>query len=148
MVEKPIGYVDVKSMPVHFYVERSTSFSEQMASITFDIERVNEGNAMNLDTGIFIAPKLGVYSFDFSAVSSSTESESNVVLFVNNSPKGSTMSNYPGEATVNLPSMWRLNRGDQVTLKLLDSKGKLYSSSFNYYTHFTGHLLEEEIDFS
>jgi hypothetical protein len=48
--QKWIGYADVKSTPVHFYVQRNSNF-DLKTTIPFDLEVVNEGNAMNLMCG-------------------------------------------------------------------------------------------------
>ena len=58
-------FVDVKSFPVHFYVERNSPFSSSGNTIPFQVERLNMGGAMNLNSGVFIAPKAGIYEFSF-----------------------------------------------------------------------------------
>jgi hypothetical protein len=57
-----IGYADVKSAPVHFYVKRESDLDTENTPIPFDVAVVNEGNAMDLTTGIFTAPWPGIYS--------------------------------------------------------------------------------------
>ena len=49
------GNVDVKTKIVHFYVQRNTTFTAKKV-ITFEFDRLNEGGAMNVTTGIFTAP--------------------------------------------------------------------------------------------
>jgi hypothetical protein len=44
--QKWIGYTDVDSAPVHFYVKRNSSFQTR-TPIPVDLAVVNEGNAMN-----------------------------------------------------------------------------------------------------
>ncbi len=66
--QKWIGYVDVKSAPVHFYVQRNSSFNTTKTPIPFDLAVMNEGNAMNLTSGIFTAPRPGIYFFSFTAL--------------------------------------------------------------------------------
>jgi hypothetical protein len=63
-----IGYADVKSAPVHFYVTRESDFDTENTPIPFDVVVVNEANAMDLTTGIFTAPRPGIYFFSFAAV--------------------------------------------------------------------------------
>jgi hypothetical protein len=63
-----IGYADVKSAPVHFYVKRESDLDTENTPIPFDVAVVNEGNAMDLTTGIFTAPWPGIYFFSFAAV--------------------------------------------------------------------------------
>ena len=52
-------------MPVHFYVQRNSSFGSIGTPIPFELALVNEGNAMNLQTGKFTAPRPGIYFFLF-----------------------------------------------------------------------------------
>ncbi|EFX69010.1 C1q and tumor necrosis factor-related protein 5 [Daphnia pulex] len=64
-IQTRIGYVDVKSAPVHFYVTRDTTFKLTNTPIPFDLVRMNEGNAMDLASGKFTAPRPGIYYFSF-----------------------------------------------------------------------------------
>ena len=65
-----IGQYDVKSSPVYFYVQRSTNFDTENVPIPFEVTRLNVGNAMNAASGIFTAPKTGIYFFSFSGLGS------------------------------------------------------------------------------
>ncbi len=80
--DKWIGYADVKSVPVHFYVQRSSKFNTIGTPIPFDLARVNEGNAMDLATGIFTAPRPGIYFFSFTGLATFPASSSRVSLEV------------------------------------------------------------------
>ena len=64
-LETRFGYMDLKSSPVHFYVQRSTPFTQQNAIIPYNFERLNVGGAMNIKTGVFTAPRNGTYHFAF-----------------------------------------------------------------------------------
>jgi hypothetical protein len=77
--QKWIVHADVKSTPVHFYVQRNSNFEAKWAPIPFDVAVVNEGNAMDLTTGKFTAPRPGIYFFSFAAVARLSSSSS--VLF-------------------------------------------------------------------
>ena len=44
-----IGYVDVKSSPVYFYVQRYAHFNTAKTPIPFDVEKLNVGGALDLD---------------------------------------------------------------------------------------------------
>ncbi len=61
-----MGFVDVKSSPVHFYVQRRSQFAASnnyFQNIPFQVERLNIGGAMDLTSGVFTAPKAGIYEF-------------------------------------------------------------------------------------
>ncbi|XP_046459405.1 uncharacterized protein LOC124205886 isoform X2 [Daphnia pulex] len=153
-LQKWIGYADVKSAPVHFYVQRNSSFNS-IATIPFDLARVNLGNAMNLASGIFTAPRSGRYFFSFTGVvnfpATSSHSWLAVGLFFTNGLIG--QGRVDGANTVNnqfspltLQSTLNLKQGDQVWVHL-DSKTSgmiLYDDNY-HFTHFTGFMLEEEI---
>jgi hypothetical protein len=66
--QKRIGYADIKSASVHFYVQRSSNFNTMLTPIPYDLARLNEGNAMNLTTGVFTAPRTGIYFFSFTGL--------------------------------------------------------------------------------
>ena len=79
--QKWIGFNDVKSTPVHFYVQRNSAFTG-VTPIPFDLARVNEGNAMNLTSGKFTAPRTGIYFFSFTGNADFPASSSKVYLGV------------------------------------------------------------------
>lgn len=138
--------MDVKSAPIHFYVQRSTSFSEVEVPISFDKEILNEGNAMDSESGIFTAPKSGLYLFDFSGVNSGGGGSFSVDFYINNEKKGSCFVADSDQITATLPMLWHLNAGDHVWLSKFNP-GTLYSNDKDILTHFTGLLLEEDITF-
>ncbi|KAI9561346.1 hypothetical protein GHT06_012303 [Daphnia sinensis] len=145
--EKKIGYADVKTQAVEFYVQRSDELlSSSPKVIPFNVEILNEGGAMNLVSGTFTVPKTGTYLFDFSGVKDTSSGAMSVVFSVNDVKKASTLGDDPGQFTMNLPSIWHLVKGD--TVKLTMSSGTLYSDDRNGpLVHFTGILLEEDIVF-
>jgi hypothetical protein len=144
-VQEKIGYANVKTQPVEFYVQRSNSFSPAgEKAISFDIERLNVGNAISIASGIFTVPKTGTYLFDFSGVSEPSNGVFSVVFYVNDEKKASTLADSVGQLTINLPSIWHLTKSS--TVKLTMSSGTLYSDNKNGpLVHFTGILLEEDI---
>jgi hypothetical protein len=149
-----IGYTDIKSASVHFYVQRSSSFSSNDSPILFDSALVNEGNAMDLKTGIFTAPQPGTYFFSFTGLmqfaSSSSRIQFAVGLYLNRKQigRGSVDEGNIGENPndqVTLQSMLKLEKGDEVCLKMTSiSGGAFLFDDNNHHTHFTGFMLEEE----
>ena len=51
--ETIIGYNDIKSSAIYFYVQKNRIYTVGNVSIPFDIQQLNIGNAMNLNTGVF-----------------------------------------------------------------------------------------------
>ena len=152
--QKWIGYADVKSAPVHFYVQRNSSFSDEFTPIPFQLAVVNEGNAMNLTSGKFTAPRPGIYFFSFAGVallSSSSAVDFYSELYLNGNRIGSSfvleesgpVSQYN---PLTLQSTLNLKTGDQLWLTIVYSGKSSYLHDNEYHhTHFTGFMLEEEI---
>lgn len=67
VTDTTIGNMGIKTESVHFYVQRNTTFRQEQTIIPFEMDRLNEGMAMNLESGIFTAPVPGIYHFEFSA---------------------------------------------------------------------------------
>ena len=105
MLESKIGFVDVKSEPVQFYVQRETNFKRPAAdgAMPFEIEIVNNGAAMKLTTGIFTAPKSGTYFFDFSAVGLPDTGVFSVIFYVDGLKKASALIDDVSQFSVSLP---------------------------------------------
>ena len=143
-----IGQVDVKSSPVYFYVEKSTTFTTENVAIPFEVTTLNVGNAMNAQSGIFTAPKPGIYFFSFSGIGS-PNSFTRPQLYLNGNVIGTGLaedgaSDFP---TFTLQSTLQLNAGDQVSLKLeLGGNGYLFDQDY-HFTHFTGWLLQEDLSY-
>ena len=151
--QKSIGYADVKSTPVHFYVQRNDHFSTFGTPIPFDLEKVNEGNAMDLTSGIFTAPRPGIYFFSFSGLASFPASswvELGVALYLNGDYIGLgyvSEANTAGQwSPLTLQSTLNLKSGDQVWLAISwQSTGAYLHDSIYHHNHFTGFMLQEEI---
>lgn len=171
--QKLIGYIDVKSVPTYFYVQRSERFSKVNTSIPFDVALVNIGNAMNLTTGIFTAPRAGTYFFSFTGLAEFPTFSSllylGIDLYLNDNLIGrgfveDTNTTAGQFSPVTLQSTLNLQPGDQVWLeidslmpplvderivrrnkRMLPTKGVVLFDDSRHFTHFTGWMLEEDI---
>jgi hypothetical protein len=132
----------------------NSSYATKLTPLPFKLARINVGNAMNLSTGKFTAPRSGNYFFSFTGLAEFPLSSSHLILSVNlNLNKVSVgyawvseQHTYTGQSSpLTLQSILKLKSGDQVWLEIntISTGVKLYAS---YYTHFTGFLLEEEMD--
>ncbi|XP_046459392.1 uncharacterized protein LOC124205880 [Daphnia pulex] len=153
--EKWIGYDNVKSTPVYFFVQRTSPLSADWPyQISFNSEILNVGSAMNIQNGVFIAPRPGIYFFLFNGLakfpaSSSIDVRLGISLQSNAAGSGSQES-YVSEAnTVDfqrsplaLQSILSLKTDDYVLLRIVS-----YSSNEVqlYEANFLGFMLEEEI---
>jgi hypothetical protein len=153
--QKWIGYADVKSAPVHFYVQRNSSFGTTYTPVSFDLALVNEGNAMNLTSGIFTAPRPGIYFFSFTGLvrlSDSSHASFYSSLFLNGNSMGTSTveeNNDPVDqfSPLTLQSTLKLKTGDQLWVQIdytSGSSSSLYDDGW-HNTHFTGFMLEEQI---
>ena len=146
-----IGYVDVKSSPVYFYVQRNAiGFNIIGTPIPFDREILNVGGAMNLTSGKFTAPRDGIYSFSFNGLAwfpaSSTTVFLRVYMYLDGSNIARGNADEIGTAyqyeTFSLQSKLNLQKGDQIWIQIESMSTGVYLDGL-YYTHFSGHLLEE-----
>ncbi len=155
-LQRWIGYADVKSAPVHFYVQRNSQFETTKTPIPFDLARVNEGNAMHLASGIFTAPRPGNYFFSFTGLArfsySSPKVWLGIGLYLNGGRVGvgyveeaSTFDNQWSPLT--LQSTLNLKKGDRVWLQIdfWSCSCQFLADNENHNNHFTGFMLEEEI---
>ena len=155
--EKWIGYVDVKSTPTHFYVQKESNFSTKGTPIPFEIEKLNIGGAMNLSSGIFTAPRPGTYFFSFIGAawfspSSTYLAPLGVGLFLNGDQVGLGYVQEQNTATsyqwhpFSVQSTLHLKAGDEISLQITLSDAKsLLNDSGNHHNHFTGWLVKEDI---
>ncbi len=130
-----------------------------MSIIPFELARVNEGNAMNLTSGIFTAPRPGIYFFSFTGLPSFPAYSSSqynlalgVSLYLNGGEIGSgrveEVNTVAGQnSPLTLQSTLNLKKGAKVWVAITyQSTGVfLVDSSSLHFTHFTGFMLQEEI---
>lgn len=137
--------MDVKSSNVHFYVQRRSSYGRGKSVIPFEIERLNFGNAMNLATGVFTAPRNGLYHFAFSALKDLSKTSLNVHLRLNGNWVGMARADdlVDYSLTCSFQATLKLIAGDRIDLFL--DQGTLLDVNKWHHTHFTGYLVEEDL---
>ena len=109
---------------------------------------------MDMTSGIFTAPRDGIYAFSFNGLASfpstSVRRAVQVGMYLNGNEIGQgwadEVSNADQSETLSFQSTLSLKRGDQIWLQidLMGTGTDLHGSS---YTHFSGFLLEESIAF-
>ena len=104
---------------------------------------------MNAGSGIFTAPKPGIYFFSFSGVGS-TKSYIGTELYLNGNLIGTgwadAESSYD-EGTFTLQSTLQLNAGDQILLKMYSAGNGYLHDNGSHFTQFTGWLLQEDLSY-
>ena len=140
-----LGFFDIKTSPIQFYVQPTSSFSTRFTTIPWQLTRLNVGDAMNVTTGVFSAPKDGVYHFHFSGITFRNNFFV-VNLRLNDNVVGSSNADARGQSEAHdagsLDSTLQLKKGDRIDLWLWG--GLLYDDG-NQSTHFTGWLDDEEL---
>jgi len=122
-------------------------------TMPFEKEYLNLGEGMNLASGVFTAPKPGIYAFSFKgngyATTSSYAGLGDVLLQRNGenvgrglSLIGATPTTQITYSTVSVHGTLKLNKGD--TIRIVHVGGTIFSDSYSP-TQFTGSLLEEEL---
>ena len=148
--EKTIGFVDLKTSNVFFYVLKSTAksqsiFKQKNGIITYEKERLNVGGGMDSKSGVFTAPKSGVYHFSFIGLKEvSSFTELGLYMRLNGRNIGVAYC-YLGGTVVGLQATLELKPKDRIDI--FKFKGANMASTLENSTHFTGTLLYENISF-
>ena len=121
----------------------------------FELAVVNEGNAMNLQTGKFTAPRPGIYFFSFTGLAAFPDSSSLLQLVISLYLNGGEIAagmvqeshtEYWQKSPLTLQSTLNLKSGDQIWLERWDvGDADLFDNTAADFTHFTGFMLQEEI---
>ena len=122
-----IGYSDVKSLPVYFFVQKSVSQSV-LGRVPFEVTNLDIGGAMNASSGTFTAPRSGIYSFAFTGLgyypASTGETRLRMALMLNDSEIGRILEHTQEDGTYqtfSLNTAVELKVGDQVWLKIIEA---------------------------
>ncbi len=139
--------MDVKSSDsagIFFYVQIGDRYSLANGVLRFDHQVLNVGGGMDLKTGVFTAPKAGIYTFAFSIAKNGWIIKvTEISLRLNGVRIGQAMAGsgfFSAPAT--LQSILKLKKGDRIDL--WKSQGELFQECQSYCHHFTGSLIEED----
>lgn len=136
---------------IYFYVQRQGNLpvvARDSGVIRFNKERLNVGKAMNMSSGVFTAPKPGIYHFSFSILKEGFTFESIWIYFrVNGVKMGmSAAGNGLFAAPTTIQPTLKLRKGDRVDLWKSTDSGTLEYRSGELTHHFSGWLLSSEED--
>ncbi|VDH96224.1 Hypothetical predicted protein [Mytilus galloprovincialis] len=122
------------------YSKKSQQLTSKDKIAKFENVWANIGNGYKSSTGIFTAPKQGIYHF--SAVFSSAKSQALFLeLFHNDEPTSGSYLEGDGYKTGTFDILFNLQKGDRIYVSTGDSKmHNVYSDGDNLST-FSGHLI-------
>ena len=135
--------MDIQSSPVYFFLQKAKArYFVYNVPMPFEITNLNVGNAMDTTTGIFTAPKPGIYYFAFSGIKE--WGAGNTFLYLqlngNNTAVAAATEIIGGLLAMTLHSTLKLQAGDKISLVLTQG---IVHDFFNSYSNFVGWLLEE-----
>ena len=130
---------------IFFYVQIGNRTFPENGLLRFDRQILNVGGGMDMKTGVFTAPKAGVYSFSFSIMKEGYAFDHIIIhLRVNGAKLGLSGAGVgPTSNAANLQSILKLKKGDRIDL--WKSRGEVNKICIDYCHHFTGSLLEEDL---
>ena len=110
--------------------------------ITYNTTTLNHGYGIVASTGIFTAPKPGMYAFHFHGQSREAQQSTNIILRHNNVQvagihEGSESNKY--DQMLSMSVVLKLDKTDQVDVYL--KNGQLRDATTWKYTNFIGYLL-------
>lgn len=147
IVEKRIGFITIRSLTggVYFYVQRKSRFVGNGVTVSFEVEKLNVAGGMNLKTGVFTAPVPGIYFFSFIGIKDFRNmSPIEMTLRLNNVRVGMAIGTSGlGSFSVSIHATLKLNVGDRVYL--VKEMGNTLDDDARHLSHFSGHLLQEEL---
>ena len=118
------------------------------------MEILNVGKAMNLRSGIFKAPRTGIYFFAFTGFANFPGSSSRLNLFVDMFLNGKAigrghadeLGNAQQYGTFSFQSTIDLQAGDQIWLEIGGGSPRAYlDDRYVHHNHFSGWSLEENV---
>nr|CAH0106849.1 unnamed protein product [Daphnia galeata] len=155
--QKWVGFNDVKSTPTYFHVSRAIPYNQTITPIPFTRVVLNQGGAMNKETGKFTAPVAGIYHFYFTGTvflpvaSASFRPDFTMCLFKNSNCVEMAAIEKPDEIStgdrherISLQSTICLKQGDQIWLAIGKKKSPGAYLVGDALTNFKGFLIEED----
>ena len=155
--QKWVGFNDVKSTPTYFHVSRAIPYNQTITPIPFTRVVLNQGGAMNKETGKFTAPVAGIYHFYFTgtvflpvASADSFRPDFTMCLFKNSNcvewliEKPDEISTGDRHERISLQSTISLKQGDQIWLAIGKKKSPGAYLVGDALTNFKGFLIEED----
>lgn len=130
---------------MQFYVQRNIPLSGEDVNVNFQVERLNQGGAMNLTSGVFTAPVPGSYFFLFSAIKGAAwGSGTEIYLYHNKEFIGTAYGSPNDRPVLMMQSLLELKSGDKVRLVkgVGDEINAASNANTTMTTHFTGWLLD------
>lgn len=117
--------------------------------IPFEVEVLNLGNAMDLNSGTFTTPTAGIYDFSFNGVKHWDAGRTGVYLQLNGKEKIAhgygTDTSSKGHFTIALSIAQNNYEKETKSTCLLTAEESMNHDDNWHYTGFTGSLVEEDL---